>query len=327
MVETIVITATTLAEPGLELLRRSGRRTIFIDPKSGEDQLAHAMANEQVVGVVSRTMILPGAAIKACRTLRVISKHGVGVDNIDVDAATACSIPVLIAPAANAQSVAEMTVALMLGVARHLTTHNAAIRGGRWNRNLDGLQLEGRTLGLVGLGDIGRRVGAIATAMGMTVLAYDPAQAAGARQGNVEIVGGMEELLKRSSVLSVHCPLNSRTKGLVGAKELALLPKGAIIVNTARGGIIDEGALHDALTQGHLAGAGLDSFVAEPLPSDHPLLTHPNMIVTPHMGGSTIEALGEVSRISVQQMLDALQGLPIDPAVCVNPGVLPVVHA
>jgi D-3-phosphoglycerate dehydrogenase len=319
--QTILVTAPALADSGMRLLAESGCRALFIADTSDTQAVDRIAASEPLSAIISRTMKISAAAINACPTLKVISKHGVGVDNIDVAAATARRIPVLVAPSANAQSVAEQTIALMLATARTVTTHDRAIRAGKWSRSADGLQMSGRTLGLVGFGDIGRRVARIAQAMGMRVIAFDPALRGGTDTGLASLAGNLDELLSGAEVLSIHCPLNAATAGMIGARELALLPRDAIVINAARGGILDEHALAEALSQGRLFGAGIDCFAREPVDPAHPLLAHPNVVSTPHMGGSTREALGEVARLAVQHALDVLMGETPASSSVVNPSV------
>jgi D-3-phosphoglycerate dehydrogenase len=278
---------------------------------------------ERVDAVIVRTLPFGAEAIAAAPSLKVISRHGVGYDTIDVAAATRRGIPVLIAPAANAVSVAELTICLMLTAARAVPRHDAAIRAGTWDRAHVGMQLSGRTLGLVGIGAIGKMVARFAAGLGMRVIAFDPyARLAAGESSVIEMVDSLDKLLEHSNVVSLHCPLTDETRNLIGAAQLARMPKGSILVNAARGQLVDDVSLAEALRSGHLAAAGLDTLPKEPLPEGHPYRALANLVMTPHMGGSTDAALDSVAVIAAEHALGVLNGDPIDRAVCVNPAVL-----
>jgi len=320
MSSTILVTVPTLAAAGMERLRASGCKTIFISKAGGVPEMLERLKTEPVDAVVCRTLPFSAEAIAAAKKLKVISRHGVGYDGVDLAAATERGIPVLIAPAANSVAVAELTIALMLAASRTIPRHDAAIRSGVWDRSQVGMQLSGRTLGLIGLGAIGRSVARAAKGLGMHVIAYDPY--ASSQTGEVEMVGSLDALLQRSNVVSLHCPLTDETRNLIGAPQLARMPKGAILVNAARGGLVNDVALAEALQSGQLSGAGLDTLPKEPLPADHPYMKLSNLVMTPHIGGSTDTALDSVAVIAVDHALAVLNGLPVNPAVCVNPSVL-----
>lgn len=323
MAYTVFVTAPKLHPAGVQLLQEQGARIIYLDDPDDARQVERIMAAEPVDAVISRTVELSARAISSCPALKVISKHGVGVSNIDVAAATARGIPVYMTPGANSASVAEMTIGLMIAAARHVPAMDRSLRQGKWNRMQDGRQLGGRTLGLVGFGQIGQRVARAALALEMNVLAYDPALADVALPvAGVTRAASLQELLPRADVLSLHIPLNARTRGLIGAPQLASLPAGAIVVNTARGGVIDEAALAAALRSGHLHAAGLDTTEQEPLPGDSPLLALPNIVITPHVGGSTPSALSLMASGAARNALDWLAGQPPAASSCVNPQVL-----
>lgn len=322
MPTTVLVTVPTLAPAGLELLEAEGCRVIFTSKGGGVPEMLRHLAREKVEGVISRTLPFGDEAFAAAGpSLKVVSRHGVGFDNVDVAVATERGIPVLIAPAGNGQSVAELTLALMLAAARRVAAQDAAVRAGKWDRSGNGLQLCGRTLGLVGLGGIGKAVARGASELGMRVIAYDPV--AKTEPGlPVEMVASLAALLPRSNFLSLHVPLTDKTRGMIGAAELAALPRGAVLVNTARGGLVDENALVAALSSGQLFGAGLDTFASEPMPSDHPLCARPDVVMTMHTGGSTDAALDATARMAAQHALAIIHGRPIDRAVCVNPETL-----
>lgn len=318
----IFVTAPRLAPAGLALLQQQGCSVHFLDDANSSAEVLARMAATPFDAVISRTVDLPAAAIAACPSLRVISKHGVGVSNVAVDAATLQGIPVYVTPGANAASVAELTIGLMLAAARRIVRLDGELRAGRWTRAQDGLQLAGRRLGLLGFGQVGQRVARVAQALGMQVHAFDPALQGPSPVTGVQLHGALAPLLALSDVLSLHVPLNAATRGLIDGAALDQLPPGALLVNTARGEVVDEAALIARLADGRLAGAGLDTMANEPLPAGHALAQLPTVVLTPHVGGSTAAALDAMAEGAVRNVLGYLQGQPPDVRSCVNPQVL-----
>jgi len=318
MTYTILVTAERLAPAGLSILEQQNCRVLFVRPGQEVADIERLMASEPVDAVISRTFELSEQAIAACPTLKVISKHGVGVSNINVAAASARAIPVYVTPGANAQSVCEMTLALMFAAARKVSWMDSEIRAGRWSRAQDGLQLSGRTLGLVGFGQVARKVATVCQALGMSVRVYDPFLRADSDLLGAVAVDSLQTLLSECHVLSLHVPLTAQTRNLIGAAELALLPQGSLLINTARGEVVNEAALIDALRSGQLYAAGLDTMAIEPLPSDSPLLSLDNIVLTPHVGGSTPAALAAMARDAANNVLDFLNGKPVPQTSCVN---------
>lgn len=259
--------------------------------------------------IIVRIGQIDAADIARARHLRVIGKHGVGVDNIPLEAARARGITVVSTPGANADAVAEFTLGLALAAARHLVAADQAVRSGSIAVPI-GRELARRRLGIAGFGQVGRRVADLfARALRMSVAAYDPACPAPViRASGAVPVASLKELLTSSDVLSLHLPLTKDTAGLIGAAELALMPEGSILINTARGGIVDEEALADALRLGRPAAVASDVFAIEPPAKDHPLLALPNFIATPHIGAATEEALDRVGLLVVEQVLEILAG-------------------
>ncbi len=247
--------------------------------------------------------------LAAAPALRVVGRAGVGVDNIDLDAARARGVVVVNAPAATTEAVAEHTLALLFAVARRLAEADASMKAGRWDKKrFMGIELAGRTLGLVGVGRIGAAVARRAAALGMTVLGYDPyLTPATLRSRGAEPVTSLPDLLARSDVVSVHVPLTPATRGLLNREAFAYMKDGVIVLGTARGGVIDEDALLDALRAGKVRGAGLDVFATEP-PGATPLVTHPRVVATPHIAAQTEEAQARVARDIAQEVLAALRG-------------------
>lgn len=228
--------------------------------------------------------------------LRVVVKYGSGTDNIDVGAADRLSVKVSSTPGANARSVAELTIALLLALARHLAAHDRAVRAGSWSRQ-GAIELAGKRLGVVGYGAVGREVARLAACLAMEVVAHDPF----VETAEVDLVG-LDELLASSDAVSLHVPLDDSTRGMIGAKALERMRNGALLVNTARGGLVDEDALADALSSGRLGGAALDAFAAEP-PIGSPLLGLENVVLSPHAGAATAEAAQRTALQAVRQLL------------------------
>ena len=285
-----VLVADAISADGLAPLRADSRFELIDRPGLTGDALADAMVGVDAVLVRSATRITRESLVRADR-LRVIGRAGVGVDTIDVDAATERGIAVLTAPAGNTISAAELTLALILALVRHVPAADRSMRAGKWDRkSFSGAELQGKTLGLLGAGRIGSEVARRARAFGMRVVAHDPflteerAQAIGLELAALDII------LKEADIISVHVPLTETTAGLVGERELAMMKRSARIVNVARGGVIDEKALVRALGEKRIAGAALDVFETEPLPADDPLRSLDNVVLTPHLGASTAEA-------------------------------------
>lgn len=245
--------------------------------------------------------------IENARKLRVIGRAGAGVDNIDVDAATRRGIIVMNTPGGNTISTAEHTLSLLFALARNIPQANESVRGGRWEREkFVGVELYEKTAGILGLGKVGREVARRCTALGMTVIGYDPLLSSEiALKLGVELIP-IEEVYRRSDFLTVHVPLTSETRGMISEKEIRKCKPGVRIINCARGGVIDEDALLKGLESGQVAGAALDVFSHEP-PGMHPLLRHEKVIATPHLGASTEEALEKISAQIALQVADALK--------------------
>lgn len=292
----VLVTAPSLADAGLQRLQNRRCHVHFVDDIADSDSIFSVLENHPIDAVISRTMTFGAEMMDACPTLRVIAKHGVGVSNIDLDAATKRDIAVFSTPGANTRAVVEFTVGLMFASARRLARFDRSVRDGQWFRAGDGLQLESRRLGIVGFGQIGRGVATLAAALGMQVMIHDPmVQEKTVRDLGFTPMSSLESLLRQSQVLSLHCPARRGAPPMLDATTLALLPKGALVVNTARGELIDESALAIALTEGRLGGAALDTFMHEPLSANSPLIGLDNVLLTPHVGGSTPEALANMA--------------------------------
>ena len=296
-----IVVADKISERGFALLREAGWDVV--SPAAGA--LAQELATADGLVVRSATKVT-AELLEQAPKLRVVGRAGVGVDNIDVEAATHRGILVMNTPGGNAVSVAEHTFALMLAMARSVPQSNASIHAGRWEKSgAAGTELRGKTLGLVGLGRVGTEVARRARALEMKVLAHDPyVTAAAAREVEVELLP-LDELMKRADVISLHTSLSPATEKMLGAAAFAKMKRGARLVNCARGELIDEAALAEALKSGQLAAAAVDTFAEEP-PKNSPLIGLANLIATPHIAGSTVEAQEEVGTAVAQQVRDYL---------------------
>ncbi len=304
-----VLISDPLAEAGLNLLREAG---LYVDVRTGltPDELIAIIPDYDALIIRSGTKVT-AEVIRAAANLKVIARAGVGVDNIDIEAATEAGIIVANAPTGNVAAAAEHAIALMFALARNVAEAHRSMRAGQWNRKaFMGVEIRNKTLGLVGLGRVAGHVCRRAVGLGMSVLAYDPYVSQEYAQNMGAELVSLDELLARSDFISLHLPLNEGTRGLINADTLAKVKPGARIINTSRGGVIDEDALLAALDSGQLAGAALDVFTQEPLPADSPLRSHPRVVLTPHIGGSTTEAQFQVALDAAQQVIDVLHDRP-----------------
>src|SRR4029077_6779821 len=298
-----ILIAERLAPAGIELFRsQAGWNTIVSNPKEYAQHLAEADAL-----LVRSVVQVNKAVLEKAPRLRVIGRAGVGVDNVDLDAATAAGVLVMNTPGGNAISVAEHTLAMMLAMARHIPQANASTRGGKWEKKkFMGNELRGKTLGIVGLGSIGREVVKRARSFEMRIVAHDPYVTSRiARDLNVELVA-LPELYAQSDYITLHVSLTPETEGLLSHTAFAQMKPGVRIVNCARGELIDDAALREAIESGKVAGAALDAFHAEPPPAGFPLFSLDSVLATPHIGGSTEEAQEIVGVRIAEQVVEYL---------------------
>ncbi len=317
-----VVVSDALAPQGLEILERASGLQVMNVPGISPGELAGVLADADGLVVRSGTKVTADV-IAAAPKLKVIGRAGIGVDNVDVPAATQRGIVVVNTPEGNNVTTAEHAIALLVALARHVPQATASMKAGKWEKNkFQGLELYNRTLGVVGLGNIGRIVADRACGLGMRVIAYDPFIAPEvAQQLDVELVA-LDALVARSDAITVHVPKTKETTGLLNREMLARAKQGVLIVNAARGGIVDEAALLDGLNSGHVAGAALDVFEKEPTAKDHPLVAHERVICTPHLGASTEQAQINVSIAVAEQVRDFLLSGEIRNAVNV-PSISP----
>jgi D-3-phosphoglycerate dehydrogenase len=295
------------------------------DVTSVDDSTSHefqrALADAEALIVRSATKVT-GEMLSLGPGLRAVGRAGVGVDNVDLDAATEAGIAVFNAPGGNTIAAAELTMTLLISVARRIPAAEASVRAGEWERNaFKGVELKGKTLGLIGAGRIGGEVAIRCRSFGMSVLVYDPyLDEKRAAELGVSLVG-LDEVLEQGDFISIHVPLNDETRGICGASALSRMKPSAFVVNASRGGVIDEEALVAALHAGVIAGAALDVYETEPLPIDSPLRGAPNLVLTPHLGASTGEAQEGVATEVAEKIRDLL--LTGDRSSAINAGALP----
>lgn len=301
-----ILIADPIAEAGLEIFRQAGMDIHLLEPEE-RPRLVALVAEFDALVVRSMTQV-DADLLDAGRQLRVVGRAGIGVDNVDVVAATDRGILVVNAPTANLVSATEHTFALLLALARNVPAAQASMSAGEWNRKqFLGSELHGKTLGVVGLGRIGQGVAARGRAFGMSVVAYDPfLDASAARRLDIELAD-LDEVIAVADVVTLHTPLTDQTRNLIDDERLAKMKPNALLVNCARGGVVDEKALLAALEEGRLGGAALDVFAEEP-PTDLRLVNHPRVVTTPHIGAQTREAQERVATETARMVLAALDG-------------------
>lgn len=315
----VLVTAPQWSEEAAARVAAAGGRLSYLpDMKPSEDALLARLSQAPVDAIVLRgSAPLTAKVLEAARPrLKIVAKNGAGVDSVDLAAAARLGIAVAVAAGANADAVAEHALALMLALTRDLPAQDRQVRAGGWaGAGHQGRDFRGSVVGIVGYGAIGRATAQMARALGARVVVLRRSGEA----DDFEVEPTLERLLPRLDLLSLHCPLNEQTRGLIGARELALLKPGALLINTARGALIDEPALVQALQSGHLAGAGLDCFAQEPLGAAHPLATLPQVILSPHTAGVTRGATRQVALLTAANVLDHLAGLPLPPGHRLQP--------
>jgi (S)-sulfolactate dehydrogenase len=309
-----VLVSDDLSSDAVRILREAG---LEVDVKVGlkPDALEAIIGGYDALAVRSATKVTARLLERAER-LKVIGRAGVGVDNVDLDAATRRGLVGMNTPGGSSVTVAELALAMILSLYRHVPAATASVKAGRWEKKkFQGREIAGKTLGVVGIGNIGSVLVERALAMKMRVVAYDPFITPDAAAKLGASLVDLETVWREADVVSLHVPLTDQTRNLVDAGTLAKLKKGAILVNCARGGIVDERALADALASGHLGGAALDVFEQEPPPADHPLLAQPAFVCTPHIGASTEEAQSAVAVALAEQLVAYLRDGVVQNAV------------
>lgn len=298
-----------LIADGLDASAQAVLHSCEVDDRAGisADELAACIADYDALIVRGRTKVT-APLLEAAARLKVVGRAGVGVDNIDLEAAKARGVTVVNAPVSTTLAVAELTFGLLLALAREIPRADSSMKQGHWlKKELEGAELNGKTLGILGMGRIGAEVARRARAFGMNVLGYDPLLTPEQIRGRVAEPVDRDELLARSDFISLHLPLTAETRGMLNAERFAKMKDGARLVCAARGGIIDEAALFDALESGKIAGAALDVFESEP-PGATELVGHPKVIATPHVGAQTAEAQSRAAEDIAHEILSALRG-------------------
>ena len=317
---TVISLGGPVAPEGEEMLRAAGITSLSTAAYPAKEEVLELLSFRQPDALIVRLVErVDEDILRASPKLKLVHKHGAGTNDIDVAAAKELGIPVLAAVGANAHSVAEHALALIFALIKDLRAQDAFVRGGGWaKKSYQGHELRGRLLGLVGMGLIGRNLARMAGAMGMKVEAHDPYAPDLAFGPDCTRAPDLDDLLARADVVSLHCPLTDQTQGLINARTLGLMKPTALLINTARGEIVDEPALLDALKGGAIAGAGLDTFSPEPPSPDNPLWQLDNVVLSPHIGGVTEEARREVSLITCANVIALLNGEAIEPRFVVR---------
>ncbi len=317
----VLVTAATVSDLAQGLLREGGAEIEFMPGTIDEDALLRALSTGRVAAVLLRgSPPLTARVFEAARGLKIVAKHGAGVDSVDVAAATRRGVAVMVAGGANADAVAEHALMMMLALCRELPGFDRATRQGRW-RDLNHLtrDFRERTVGIVGFGQIGERTARLAQACGAQVLVHTRSEAV--LPEGMAREAAFDRLLERADIVSLHCPLTEKTRGLIGAAQFARMKPGAILINTARGPVVDETALVAALASGRLAAAGLDTFAVEPPDPANPLFALPNVIVTPHIAAATTQAMVRMGTIAANNIIGWLRGEAYDRRNLLNPEV------
>jgi D-3-phosphoglycerate dehydrogenase / 2-oxoglutarate reductase len=304
-----ILVADSISPKGVELLETGGQLLVEVKTGLKEDDLLAIAAEYSAIVVRSQTKIT-AKVIDAAKQLKVVGRAGVGVDNVDVDAATRRGVIVMNTPGGNTTSTAEHAFSLLVSIARNIPQAHASVKAGKWDRkSFEGVELHGKTIGIIGMGRIGTEIARRVIAFGMRPVAYDPYLSnSRARSLQVELFEDLDEVLAQSDFVTMHMPLTTETRHLINAERIAKMRRGARIVNCARGGLIDEQALFEALQSGRIAAAALDVYETEPPPADFALRTLSNVVFTPHLGASTAEAQESVGI----EIAEAIRSLLLD---------------
>lgn len=318
----VLVTASSVSDLAQNLLREGGAELVFMPDKVDEGLLLEALVRHQPAAVLLRgSPPFTARVLDAAKGLRIIAKHGAGVDSVDIAAATRCGVAVMVAGGANADAVAEHALTLMLALCRELPRFDRETRAGTW-RNLHHFtrDFRARTVGIVGYGQIGERTAKLVHACGAAVVIHNRSVVTPAEGMRFE--PDLDCFLESVDIISLHCPLTDKTRGLIGVRQFARMKPGSILINTARGPVVDEAALIAALQSGRLAGAGLDTFAVEPPGADHPLYAFSNVILTPHIAAATTEAMTRMGTIAASNILCWLRGEVHDQRNFLNPQIL-----
>jgi D-3-phosphoglycerate dehydrogenase len=310
-----ILVSDATAEEGRKILEDGGLNEVVYQPDITPGQLLADIGQYDALVIRSRTQV-PAEVLRAGKRLKIVGRAGVGVDNVDIPAATECGIIVANAPEGNTMTTCEHAISLLMSLVRNVPKADASMRAGAWDKKkFTGVELFGKTLGIIGLGKIGREVAKRMAAFGMTVWGYDPYVSVEVAEKMGVVLKTVPEIVEGADMITIHTPKTSETTNLIGEAELKKMKKTAYLVNCARGGIVNEEALAQALAAGEIAGAAIDVFTAEPLPADHPLRQAPRLVLTPHLGASTIEAQEKVATQVAAQVANCLKGAEVTTAL------------
>lgn len=321
----VLVTSTTVSQRAQSLLRGAGIDIAFMEGPITEKALVEEFKRRDIAAVILRgPSPFTATVFQAAKHLKIIAKHGAGIDSVDLRSATEHGVAIMVTRGANADAVAEHALALMLALARELPRFDRGVRQGVWkDPRYIVRDFRERTVGIVGYGTIGQQTARLASACGAKVIVHSRTRAA--LPPEMEWEDTLDALLDRADIVSVHCPLTEQTRGMFGEKQFARMKTGAVIINTARGKLIDEPALIAALQSGRLAGAGLDVFATEPPGTDNPLFSMSNVICTPHISASTLGAGARMGTIAAESIIRYLRGEIYDRQNLMNPEVLGIV--
>jgi len=315
----VIVTGPEIAEEAHQLLSKSCS-VGFTKPYLEPSRLAEKVRSEKADALLVRMGKVTAEVIQASPRLKVIAKHGTGVDNIDIAAASILKIPVLKAADSNYESVAEHALGLMLALAKDINRMDARLRRGHWDKpGYKGAELFGKTLGIVGYGRVGRRLKEIVAPLKMKIFAYDPYVSSEMMPADVDKTDKLEELLASADVVTMHCPLTEETRHMIGEPEMEMMKSTAWLINTARGGVVDEKALIQSIEKGGIAAAGIDVFEEEPIENIEPLANAGKTVLTPHTAGVTGESYIRMGVGAVRNILTVLEGKDVDPDCLMNP--------
>ena len=324
MSSNVLVTAAFLHQAGVDILREGGFETHYCTAYPTQNELVQRCRDLNPVGIIVRQGHVDQVVIRAAPQLKVLSKHGVGYDNVDVDAATGHGVAVVIGAGSNDLSVAEHALTLSLMLLKDVAPLDRDLRAGIWRKTGHASrEVAGLHYGVVGFGRIGKHSTRLARAIGLRVAAFDPYVPTHDFDANsVTRAATLDNLLAGSDVVSIHCVSTPETRRMIDARALATMKRGAYLVNTARGGIVDEPALLDALESGHIAGAALDVFETEPVPAGHPLLSSGRVVLTPHMAGVSDRSSIRMAEFAARNAVAVLRGEVLEPPTLINPEAL-----
>jgi len=310
-----ILVSDSLAQEGRAILEDGGANEVVYKPEITPEEILAEIGEYEALVIRSRT-IVTADVLRAAKKMKIVGRAGVGVDNVDIPVATDCGIMVANAPEGNTISTCEHAISLMMSLVRNIAVGDATMKAGKWEKKkLSGVELFGKTLGIIGLGKIGREVAKRMKAFGMTVWGNDPYISTEVAERLGVALKSVNEIIEGADIITVHTPKTPETTNLIGEAELKRMKKTAFLINCARGGIVNEEALAAALEAGEIAGAALDVYTAEPLPDDHPLRKAPNLVLTPHLGASTVEAQEKVALQVAEQVVNACKGAEVTTAL------------